>query len=90
MASNLTGIGSDALARVASRHRRGDARQSELARTIHEPPTATADLAALSVVLAIRDLGVPFKYACGSESLRAPAITASSTVSLRRFKNNPG
>jgi hypothetical protein len=44
----------------------------------------------ISVVLAIRDLDVLFKYARGPESLRAPEITASSTVSLRRFMNSPG
>jgi hypothetical protein len=44
----------------------------------------------LSVVLAIRDLDVLLEYACGPESLWAPEITASSTVSLRRFMNSPG
>jgi len=40
--------------------------------------------------LAIRDLDVLFKYAFGPESLRVPEITASSTLSLRCFMNNPG
>jgi hypothetical protein len=61
-----------------------------LARTIHEAPTATADLAVLSGVLAIRDLDVLFRYAFGPESLRMPEFTAISTVSLRRFMNSPG
>ena len=61
-----------------------------LARTIHEAPTATADMTALSGVLAIRDLDVLFKYASGPESLRVPEITTISTVSLRCLMNNPG
>jgi hypothetical protein len=47
-------------------------------------------MAALSGVLAIRDLDVRFQYASGPESLRVPEITAISTVSLRCFMNRPG
>jgi hypothetical protein len=39
-------------------------------------------MAALSGVLAFRDLDVLFKYASGSESLRVPEITAISTVAV--------
>ena len=47
-------------------------------------------MAALSGVLAIRDLDVLMKHASGPESLRVPDITAISTVSLRSFVNSPG
>jgi hypothetical protein len=47
-------------------------------------------MAALSGVLAIRDLDVLLEYAFGPESLRVPEITTISTVSLRSFVNNPG
>ena len=47
-------------------------------------------MAALSGVLAIRDLDVLYKHAGGPESLREPDITAISTVSLRSFMNSPG
>ena len=56
---------------------------------MHEAPTATADMAALSGVLAIRDLDDLFKVAFGPESLRVPEITTISTVSLRSFVHNP-
>jgi hypothetical protein len=47
-------------------------------------------MAALSGVLAIRDLDDLFKVAFGPESLRVPEITTISAVSLRSFVNNPG
>jgi hypothetical protein len=47
-------------------------------------------MAALSGVLAIRELDVLFNYASGPESLRVPEITAISTVALRCFLNRPG
>ena len=44
----------------------------------------------ISGVLAIRDLDVLFKYACGPESLRVPDLPGISGSSLRPLVHNAG
>jgi hypothetical protein len=61
-----------------------------LARIMHEPPAATADLAVLPGVLGTGTLRRTEQVRLRSESLRLPGGTAISTISLRRLVHNAG
>jgi len=49
-----------------------------------------AETAVISGVLAIRDLDVPYEYACGRESLRVSDLTGIFGSSLRSLIHKAG
>jgi len=61
-----------------------------LARIMHEPPAATADLAVLPGVLGPRSLRRTEQVRLRSEPLRLPGGTTISTISPRRLVHNAG
>jgi hypothetical protein len=60
------------------------------ARIMHEPPAATADMAALPGVLGSRTLRRTEQVRLRFEPLRLPGDTTISTISRRRVVHNAG
>jgi len=63
---------------------------NKLARTMHEPPAATADMAVLPGVLGSRTLRRTEKVRLRSEPLWLPGGSTISTISLRRLVHKAG
>ena len=63
---------------------------ADLARIMHEPPAATADMAVLPGVLGSRTLRCTEKVRLRSEPLWLPGGTTISTISRRRLVHNAG
>jgi hypothetical protein len=61
----------------------------ELARTIHETSTASADLPDFSASARFLDLAV-FQYGCARENFADTDKSSTSSLSRRSFMNNAG